>query len=127
MEIKSLEQREALALLDIHEAIKSIDLNKIQPQITNNITDDEGNTYTEEEPYIDPVEQSLYKKNQGPSKYVANWIQSHPNIVVNMCLGSASLLKRIITCIKECVTQSELNFQFSKDDIIVQALGPSNV
>jgi len=69
----------------------------------------------------------LYKKNQGPSKYVENWIQTHPNIVINMCLGSAALLKRIITCIKECVTQSELNFKFTVDGVIVQALGPSNV
>jgi len=58
---------------------------------------------------------------------VDNWIQTHPNIVINMCLGSAALLKRIVTCIKECVTQSELNFEFTKEGIAIQSLGPQNI
>jgi len=61
MEIKSLEQRETLQISDINEAIKILDLNKIQPKIVPN-TDEEGNANPEEEPYIAPVEQSLYKK-----------------------------------------------------------------
>jgi len=131
MEIKSLEQRESLTMSDITEAIKTLDLHKLQPTIISSTNtangDEEGNLNPDEELYLDPVELSLFKKNQGPSKYVENWVQTHPHIVINMCLGSAALLKRIVTCIKECVTQSELNWEFSKDGIAIQSLGPQNI
>jgi hypothetical protein len=64
--------------------------------VNNNINgEEEGNP--DEELYLNPIELSLFKKNQGPSKYVENWIQTHSNIVINMCIGSAALLKRIVT------------------------------
>lgn len=102
-----------------------MDLNKIQPQIIANTTDDEGNNIDESYNPIDEL--SLFKKNQGPSKFVESRLQGNSNVVINTCLGNASLLKRIISCIKECVTHTELNFQFTEEGITVQALGPSNV
>jgi proliferating cell nuclear antigen len=127
MEMKTQDQRDTLAIRDIAEAVKIIDLEKLIPRNLSTIMDEEGNFNPEDEIYLKPAEQSLFKQNQGPSKYVEDWIKNHSNVVLNICLGNATLLKRIITCIKECVTQSELNFDISKDVIVVQSLGPQNV
>jgi len=49
------------------------------------------------------------------------------NTEINKKRECCFTLKRIITCTKECVTQSELNFEFSKDGIDIQSLGPQNI
>jgi len=46
---------------------------------------------------------------------------------MNVCFGSAVMLRRIVTCIKESGIQPEVNFEFTKDLITVQSLGPQNV